>query len=283
MDLSNWGLWDARWVVTIGFITLLLSAEWIVPFRIPTQSKLEHVSINLVIFGVNSLALQILATSTLLLWSSYIGTEGWGLLHHLGLAPVPNIFLSIVLLDLVTYGIHRLFHRVPFLWRLHRAHHSDLDMDATTSIRFHLGEVLVTMSIKGFSVTALGISPFGFLVSETLTLSAGLFSHANLRLPRGPEWALRLAIVTPRMHEVHHSRRSAEHNANLGAVFSGWDRLFGTYSMGIGPHDIQFGLDDYPALEDVTLFRFCRMPFDSACRRIDHKPCRSTPIAASVE
>src|SRR5437867_1533325 len=95
--------------------------------------------------------------------------------------PAPDLvglrwFLS---LDLIAYGVHRLYHRMPFLWRFHRAHHSDLDMDATTSIRFHLGEVLITSGVKGLSVMGLGISPTGFLISETVTLAAGLFSHGN--------------------------------------------------------------------------------------------------------
>ena len=269
MDFPAGDLWGARWIFTLGLVVLLLSAEWIAPFRIPTQSKLEHVSINLVIFGGNSLVLQFLASWTLLLWTGYVGSEGWGLLHHLGLAPLPNILISIVLLDLLAYGIHRSYHRVPFFWRFHRAHHSDLDMDATTSIRFHLGEVLVTMSIKGLSVTVLGISPVGFLISETITLAAGLFSHANLRLPKSLEGVLRLAIVTPAMHWIHHSRRAVEHRRNLSAVFSGWDRLFGTYYMGVPRQEIQFGLDEYPGPGDVTLPRFFRMPFDRACGPIE--------------
>jgi sterol desaturase/sphingolipid hydroxylase (fatty acid hydroxylase superfamily) len=273
MDFPAWDLWNARWMFTLGLVVVLLSAEWISPFRHPTQSKLEHVSVNLVIFGGNSLVLQFLAAWTLFLWSDYAGREGWGLLNHFGLTPVSHVLLSIFLLDLLAYSIHRFYHRVPFFWRFHRAHHSDLDMDATTSIRFHLGEVLVTMGIKGLSVTALGISPIGFLISETLTLGVGLFSHANLRLPVRLERALRLAIVTPAMHWIHHSRRRAEHNANLGAVFSGWDRLLGTFYMDTAPHEIQFGLEEYPAPEDVTLLRFCRMPFDAPCQaRVQNQP-----------
>lgn len=283
MDLSNLDLSDARWLLAISLIMTLLTAEWIMPFRVPAQTKLEHVSINLVIFGMNSLVLQFLAAWTLLLWSGYVGHEGWGLLHHLGLTSVPDILLSIVLLDLVTYGIHRLYHRVPFLWRLHRAHHSDLEMDATTSIRFHLAEVLVTMSVKGLTVAALGISPVGFFISETLAFSAGLFSHANLNLPSRLERALRVAVVTPRMHWIHHSRRPDEHNVNLGAVFSGWDRLFGTYFMGVGPHDIQFGLNEYPTPDHVTFVRFCRMPFDNACSPTSHQANVTADTMSSVE
>ena len=268
MDLPASDLLGLRMALSLGLVCLLLTAEWLVPFRAPIQSKLEHVSTNLIIFGGNSFVAQFLSGWALLLWSSQVTSEAWGLLHRVGLNPIANIVLSVVLLDLISYGVHRLYHSVPFLWRFHRAHHSDLDMDATTSIRFHLGEVLITTGIKGVSVLALGVSPVGFLISETVTLAAGLFSHGNLRLPRNLEPRLRLAIVTPTMHWIHHSRRPAEHNTNLGAVFSGWDRLFGTYFMGVQQSQIKFGLDEYPTPEDVNILRFYRMPFDPACRRV---------------
>ena len=277
MDLSALDMSTIRLMLPLGFVAVILGVEWVAPFRTPIQSKLEHVSTNLIIFGGNSLVQQFLAGWTLLLWSSYVTTEGWGLLYQLHLAPVSQVVASVILLDLFAYGIHRLYHRVPFLWRFHRAHHSDLDMDATTSIRFHLGEVVMTTGLKGLSVWALGVSPIGFIISETLTFVAGLFSHGNVRLPVSLELRLRLAIVTPTMHWIHHSCRPAEHNTNLGAVFSGWDRLFGTYFMGVAQHEIHFGLDEYPTLGDVSLLRFSRMPFDKACRRIENE----TPAAAA--
>ncbi len=278
MDLSAFDVPTMRLIVPFAFIAAILGVEWAAPFRTPIQSKLEHVSTNLIIFGGNSLVQQFLAGWTLLLWSSYVTSEGWGLLYQLHLEPVSHVVASVILLDLYAYGIHRLYHRVPFLWRFHRAHHSDLDMDATTSIRFHLGEVVMTTGVKGLCVWALGVSPIGFIISETMTFVAGLFSHGNVRLPISLEQRLRLAIVTPSMHWIHHSRRPAEHNTNLGAVFSGWDRLFGTYSMGVAQHDIHFGLDEYPTPKDVSLLRFSRMPFDKACRRIEYE----TPAATAA-
>jgi sterol desaturase/sphingolipid hydroxylase (fatty acid hydroxylase superfamily) len=142
----------------------------------------------------------------------------------------------------------------------------------------------MTGGMKGLGVWALGVSPLGFVLSETITLAAGLFSHGNLRLPGGLESRLRLAIVTPTMHWIHHSRRPTEHNTNLGAVFSGWDRVFGTYYMGVRRDEIQFGLDEYPAPEDVSILRFSRMPFESACRRVQHEDIatRSTAVAVNV-
>jgi len=267
-----------RWLLYLVVVAAVLGAERAVPFRTPIQSKLEHVSTNFIIFGGNSFLAQFLAGWTILIWSSYVSSEGWGLLYALDLAPVPHVMISVILLDLVGYGIHRFYHRVPLLWRLHRAHHSDLDMDSTTSIRFHLGEVIITTGIKGLSVWALGVSPAGFLISESLTLVAGLFAHANVRLPGRLESGLRFAIVTPDMHWIHHSRRPSEHNINLSPVFSVWDRLFGTYYMGAARHEIQFGLDEYPSLEDVGFLRFYRMPFDRPCRLIEH----DQPVSAST-
>lgn len=269
MDLHQTGWLGLHWEIAIGLIGLLLAWEWLAPFRVPIQSKLEHVSTNFIIFGGNSVVAQFLAGWTLFLWSDYVQGEAWGLLSILRLDPLTHVLASVVLLDLLAYTIHRLYHRVPFLWRLHRAHHSDLDMDATTSIRFHLGEVWLTSGIKGFSVLLLGISPMGFFISETLTLAAGLFSHGNVKLPSWLEPRLRMAIVTPTMHWIHHSHRPADHHTNLGAVFSGWDRLFGTYFMGVRQDQIIFGLDEYPAPTDVTLWRFCRIPFDPPCRRLE--------------
>jgi len=271
MDLFATDQLGLRLILPLAFIVLLLTTEWVVPFRVPIQSRLEHVSTNLVIFGGNSVMTYFLSSLVLLFLSSYVTTAEWGLLSHFHLDPVFHIIVSVIALDLIAYSIHRLYHRVPFLWRFHRAHHSDLDIDATTSLRFHLGEVLITVGIKALAVALLGISPVGFLISETVTLGAGLFSHGNVKLPKNLEPRLRLAIVTPAMHWIHHSCRPAEHNTNLGAVFSGWDRLFGTYFMGVQQNQIKFGLDEYPAPEDVNIFRFYRIPFDPACRWIPIK------------
>jgi sterol desaturase/sphingolipid hydroxylase (fatty acid hydroxylase superfamily) len=268
MDLFASDQLGLRLFIPLALVGSILVVESLVPFRLHIQSRLEHVSTNLVIFGGNSVVAYFLSSVALVFLSSYVTSEGWGLLYYVRLDPFLNIIVSVILLDLIAYGIHRLYHRVPFLWRFHRAHHSDLDMDATTSLRFHLGEVLITMGVKGLSVIGLGISPAGFLISETVNLGVGLFSHGNLRLPKNLEPRLRLAIVTPAMHWIHHSRRPTEHNTNFGAVFSGWDRLFGTYFMGVERNQITFGLNEYPAVNDVRLLCLYRMPFDPACRRI---------------
>jgi sterol desaturase/sphingolipid hydroxylase (fatty acid hydroxylase superfamily) len=121
MDLLASGMIELRLSLFLGLAVLLLALEWVMPFRAPVQSKLHHVSTNLVILGVNALALQFLVGWALLLWSSYVGSEAWGLLHRLRLEPISHVLLSVILLDLIYYGAHRLNHLVPFLWRFHRA------------------------------------------------------------------------------------------------------------------------------------------------------------------
>jgi sterol desaturase/sphingolipid hydroxylase (fatty acid hydroxylase superfamily) len=203
-----------------------------------------------------------------LFWSRHVEGQQWGLLHHLTTGPITEIVISIILLDLAYYGFHRFNHVVPLLWRFHRGHHSDLDIDVTTSVRFHFGEVLLTSLFKGIIVLALGVSPAGYLAFETVIFISGLYQHMNFKLPVPIERLFRPVLVTPLLHGIHHSRRSEDHNKNFGVLFSGWDRLFGTYTAGDEHQDILFGLDEYPETKDVQILPFLRIPFDSASPRI---------------
>jgi sterol desaturase/sphingolipid hydroxylase (fatty acid hydroxylase superfamily) len=156
--------------------------------------------------------------------------RGWGLLHAAG--PLPTflaIGVAVFLLDLAIYLQHVLFHAVPALWRLHRMHHADIDVDVTTGSRFHPGEILLSMLLKCASISALGASPLAVLVFEVLLNIGSMFDHANLRLPVVADRVLRLFVVTPDMHRVHHSAVSVETNTNFGFTFPWWDYLCGTY------------------------------------------------------
>lgn len=270
MDLLSPEVLEFRWGGMLCLAVVFLVLERMVPLRAATiDSKLHHVSTNLVILGSNTLLGQLLAGWGLFLWSSRVGSETWGLLPQLSVGPIAHVVLSVMLLDLVSYGIHRLNHHVPILWRFHRAHHSDPDVDVTTSGRFHPAETVVNAGLKGACILGLGISPIGVLISETLLLAGGQFQHANIRLPVWLEKGIRMVLVTPPMHWVHHSRRLADHNRNFGVMFSWWDRCFGTYAMVAQPQQLALGLDEYPSLDDVHLLRVFRMPFDPACRPSD--------------
>jgi sterol desaturase/sphingolipid hydroxylase (fatty acid hydroxylase superfamily) len=262
MDLlSLISLW---WPIIFTMGAFLLAWEWAAPLRTPIEPKLRHVSMNLVIFGVNALALRLVAGGALLLWSSRIEDQAWGLLHQVQLHAVANITVSVILLDLVYYGIHRLNHRVSFLWRFHRAHHSDLDVDVTTGLRFHIGEVLISTGIKVVSVLALGISPLGVLISEMALLVSAQFQHSNVPLPAAIEQSFRLCIVTPPMHIIHHSVRLTEQNSNYGTMLSWWDRLFGTHLKTVPRNAMRLGLDEYR--RDLGVIEFYRIPFDPSAR-----------------
>ena len=252
------------WPIVLLIGGLLLVWESAAPLRTPLESKLRHVSRNLVIFGVNALGLRFVAGGTLLLWSSRVENHAWGLLNHFQFNAVATIVVSVVLLDLVYYGIHRLNHRVPFLWRFHRAHHSDLDVDVSTGVRFHLGEVLVSTGIKAVSVPALGIPPLAVLISEMVLLMSAQFQHSNVGLPAAVDRALRSCIVTPSMHIVHHSVQLTEQNRNYGTMLSWWDRLFGTYLRAVPQGRLTLGLEEYR--RDLGVMEFYRIPFDVKVR-----------------
>ena len=156
--------------------------------------------------------------------------RGWGLLRAVG--PVPlwmGVAASIVFLDLAVYLQHVLFHALPALWRLHRVHHTDPELDVTTGVRFHPIEILLSAGFKGAVVGALGAPVLGVIVFEIVLNAGSLWSHANLRLPGTADRLLRIVVVTPDMHRVHHSIDRVETDSNFGFTLSWWDRLLGTY------------------------------------------------------
>ena len=156
-------------------------------------------------------------------------SRGWGALNQLSLPLRPAVLLGVLLLDLVIYLQHVLFHLHPLFWRLHGIHHTDLDIDVTTGLRFHPLEMVLSMLIKLAAVAALGLPALAVLVFEILLNGTSLFSHGNVRLPKGFDRRLRLFVVTPDMHRVHHSVIIRETNSNFGFNFPWWDRFFGTY------------------------------------------------------
>jgi sterol desaturase/sphingolipid hydroxylase (fatty acid hydroxylase superfamily) len=167
-----------------------------------------------------------------------------------------------VLLDLVIYFQHVMFHAVPALWRLHRVHHADLDFDLTTGIRFHPFEILVSLGIKSAAVTAVGASPLAVLVFEVLLNASAMFSHANASLPAPLERWLRWLVVTPDMHRVHHSAQYDESSSNFGFNVPWWDRLFGTYRAAprLGHEAMAIGVDAFRSQLDLRIDQLLVQP-----------------------
>jgi len=223
-----------------------------------------------VIRWTNNLALVVLDTAILRLTFPIVAvglavmaeTNGWGLFNNIDAPFWVAIVVSMLLLDLAIYLQHVMFHAVPGLWRLHRMHHADLDFDATTGLRFHPVEILISMGIKLAAVAALGPPAVAVLLFEVLLNATALFNHANIDLPRPVDRILRLFVVTPDMHRVHHSVDPRETNSNYGFNLPWWDRLLGTYiaQPAKGHEGMEIGIEQFRARRDLWLDRMLVQP-----------------------
>ncbi len=194
----------------------------------------------------------------------WAGQRGTGLFPMLGISGSAAVFAALLILDLAIWTQHRLFHAVPAFWRLHRMHHADLDFDVTTGLRFHPLEILLSMAIKIAVVVALGAPPVAVLIFEVILSATALFNHANIRLGDSADRWLRMVVVTPDMHRVHHSMVPEETNSNFGFNLPWWDRLFGTYRA--QPRDghvgMRIGLSRFRTPRDLWLDRMLAQPLD---------------------
>ena len=218
----------------------------------------------------NNLALVVLNTFVLRLLFPFAAVgvafltqaKGWGLFNMVPLPAWLALPAAVVLLDLIIYGQHVLFHAVPFLWRLHRMHHADLEFDVTTGLRFHPGEIIVSMVIKLAAVLALGVAPLAVLTFEVVLNATSMFNHGNVRLPTRLDRVLRLFVVTPDMHRVHHSTERRETDSNFGFNLPWWDHLFDTYrdQPALGHHRMSLGIDRFRAPRELWLDRMLSQP-----------------------
>lgn len=218
-------------------------------------------NLGIIVFNtaIMRVALPFLAVDVAL----FTGKKGWGLFNALDWAAGLEILLAIILLDLVVYWQHRIFHLVPVLWRLHKVHHTDRDFDTTTALRFHPVEIWLSMLLKIIVVFVFGVSALAVILFEVILNGMALFNHANIRLPEKIETALRMFVVTPDMHRIHHSVRSDEFNSNFGFNLSLWDRLFSSY-CGV-PRESQelmtIGQSDHQSDEARSLIFMLMLPF----------------------
>jgi sterol desaturase/sphingolipid hydroxylase (fatty acid hydroxylase superfamily) len=189
--------------------------------------------------------------------------RGWGLLHALGLPIWAGVPLAVVALDLAIYLQHVLFHALPALWRLHRMHHADLELDVSTGTRFHPVEMLLSMGIKLGVIAALGTPAVAVLIFEVLLNATSMFNHSNVRMPTRLDRVLRWIVVTPDMHRVHHSLVARETNSNFGFNLPWWDRLFGTYrdQPAAGHLGMTIGIEQFRDPAELRLDRMLTQPF----------------------
>ncbi len=234
---------------------LFLALEYRFPYRKRVHPALRHDGVNLLL-GVTNAALVALLWARLPLRPEMFV----GLLHRYPVSAAGNIVLSLIALDLFTYLLHVAFHRVPWLWRLHRVHHTDRDLNVTSASRFHPGEILISALLRLGFVVLLGARWYAVLLFEGALLAAAQFQHSNIRLPALFESVTRRLFVTPDMHRIHHSDAPAETNSNYATIFSLWDRLFRTDCR--RPQEgLVIGLRAYP--QCVPFTKLMRMPLDA--------------------
>jgi sterol desaturase/sphingolipid hydroxylase (fatty acid hydroxylase superfamily) len=208
----------------------------------------------------------------------FAADQGVGLRHWRPLPAWAAAAVTLVVLDCALYMQHVLFHAVPVLWRLHRMHHADLDVDATTGLRFHPLEILLSLGLKAAVVVLLGAVPWAVVAFEILLNAASVFNHGNVALPERLDCWLRWIVVTPDMHRIHHSMRVVETNANFGFAVSWWDRLCGTYRAqpALGQVGMDIGLSDYRT--PLHLGQLLLVPFGTRTGHATHAGARAADL-----
>ena len=265
--------------VRLGFFfgTLVLVALWeqFAPRRTLGCSRKVRWVNNLGIVLLNTLVLRWAFPVLAVGFSFLVQDRQWGVLNQLDLPYWLEVGLAVGFMDFSIYLQHVVFHALPALWRVHRMHHADPDFDVTTGLRFHPIEIILSMGIKLAIVALLGASPVAVLIFEVVLNATAMFNHGNIRLPQAVDGVLRLVIVTPDMHRVHHSIIRQETDSNFGFNLPWWDRLFGTYrnQPAMGHESMTIGLEVFRDPKMLTLPWLLAIPFIGT----------SAPDSASLE
>ena len=255
-----------RLAVFATVLLFMLAWERAAPRRRLTAPRASRWAANLGIVVLDTAVVRLLFPIAAVGTALASEAHGWGLFNVLN---VPNwlaVAASVLALDLVIWAQHLMFHKVPALWRLHRMHHSDVDFDVTTALRFHPIEIVLSMLIKMAVVVALGAPALAVVLFEVILNGMAMFNHGNVRLPAGLDRVLRLVLVTPDYHRVHHSIHREETDSNFGFNLSLWDRLFGTYRSQPrdGHQTMTIGLAAFREPRDRRLDRLLLQPFARA-------------------
>lgn len=244
-------------------LLLLAAVELLAPRRRLSVGRLRRWPGNLGLVALDTLLVRILFPVAAVGAALHAEQRGWGLFNLVQMSAWIEIALAVILLDMIIYGQHVLFHSVPWLWRVHRVHHADLEFDVTTGLRFHPVEIFLSMGIKVAAVMLLGAAALAVLIFELLLNATSMWSHSNLRLPDWADRLLRLMLVTPDMHRTHHSVVPRETHSNFGFNLACWDRLFGTYRERpeAGHEGMAVGIPEFRSARELRLDRMLLMPF----------------------
>ena len=221
----------------------------------------RHVVRNLAVAGIAAITVQLAEAPVVVPLARLVARRRWGLTPLIGGPPWLRGVVAVVLLDYTLYLWHILAHRLPWLWRFHLPHHVDLDLDATTGLRFHAGELAASVPWRAAQVLVIGVSPGALATWQSLTLASVLFHHSNTRLSERTERWLSWIVTTPRMHAIHHSVEPAQLQSNFSSGLALWDRLHGTVRLDAAAADVRVGMPGFLDRRDVSLPRVLRLPF----------------------
>jgi sterol desaturase/sphingolipid hydroxylase (fatty acid hydroxylase superfamily) len=247
-----------------GLIMLMLALESWFPAAGNRRRRMRHAARNMTLWLLNALAVALLAAPLIGNIARWAEESRLGLLNMLSLPPAIATVTAFLLFDGWLYLWHRANHKFGFLWRFHRVHHSDPSMDATTAVRFHTGEVLISSALRLAVIPLLGITLWQLLAYEALMLPVILFHHSNVNIPEKVDRRLRALIVSPAIHRVHHSRARVETDSNYSIIFSFWDRIGGTFRLRRDGRPVDFGLDEYDGEEWQRVGGLLTTPFQAA-------------------
>jgi sterol desaturase/sphingolipid hydroxylase (fatty acid hydroxylase superfamily) len=252
-----------RLAAFLGVLVTIAAWELVAPKRKLSDSKKRRWIANLSMVAIDTLLVR-LVVPVLPAGTAILARErGWGILNQVELPEWLAIVIAVIVLDFVIYLQHMLFHFLPILWRLHRMHHSDLDIDVTTGNRFHPLEILISTGIKLAVVMVIGAPVAAVVAFEVILNATSQFNHGNIRMPHQLDRLLRCFVVTPDMHRVHHSIIPRETNSNFGFNVPWWDRLCGTYrpQPELGHEGMTIGLKEFRDSRRLTLFHLLVQPF----------------------
>jgi sterol desaturase/sphingolipid hydroxylase (fatty acid hydroxylase superfamily) len=245
-----------------GFLLVLAWLERRRPLRRSVEPKLRREARNLSVAGVSAVAMLLAERPIVMPLAGVVEDRGWGLLRQFSLPFWLETAAALVLMDYTFYIWHVLMHRVPLLWRFHLVHHVDLDLDASTALRFHFTEMLASIPWRAGQVALIGLTPLTFSVWQCVFLLAILFHHSNVELPIIWERWLNKLIVTPRMHGIHHSVVERETNSNWSSGLTVWDWLHGTLRLNVPQPEVTIGVPAFQEPKAVTLPRVLVLPFE---------------------
>lgn len=241
----------------------MAAAEWFWPRRaqLLTRRKRWPHHIGIAVLGI--LLVRFSLPMTLAGFAVVVNHHQWGILPLINLPFFIQIMISLIALDVLIYAQHVAFHHIPVLWRLHRVHHADTEMDVSTALRFHPLEILISMGIKFAAVLVIGVPAEAIVVFEIMLNACAMFNHGNLYLPASIDKVLRFVLVTPDMHRVHHSVISRETNSNYGFSLAAWDRLFRTYrpQPELGHDGMMIGLQVFRDADEADIGKLLTQPF----------------------